>query len=80
MGIWEGGICGDWGSDGLADAKRRRDLERAGGGKKPAKRVPEGHVADAHENRFGVPTPHGYDPLAGASGLLRKGVKHALDK
>lgn len=80
MGTWQSGICGGWSPEDLADERRRRDLEHAGD-RKPSKRAPEGPVAaDTHANHFGVPTPGGHDPLAGASGLLRKGVKRALDK
>lgn len=73
-------ICGGWGRDDLADAGDRARRERAGY-KKSARRAPEVPLPpDIHANRFGVPTPYGCDPLAGASGLIRRGVKRSLDK
>lgn len=73
-------ICGGWGRDDLADARRLANNERTGGGKVPAKRVPEVPVVDVHENHFGVPTPYGYDPLSGASRLIRGGLRRSLGK
>lgn len=80
MGTWQEGICGGWSAGDLADARRRQELERAGG-RKPARTARPGRPENVgYAERLGVQTPGGYDSLAGASGLIRGGVKRSLGK
>lgn len=79
MGIWEGTVCGGWSAEDLADARRRRDLERASGGRPARTARPSLPESRGFAERLGVQTS-GYDPLAGASGLLRRDVKRTLGK